>query len=76
LWYYFGQSPAMDDIDALWADLLSSDAMRIQPAWNLLSSDEQPAVLAHLLRMRDEDGWHPSQHASAAAALQVIQITT
>jgi hypothetical protein len=66
----------MDGIDSFWADLLSANAMRILLAWQSLRADERAAVLAHVLRMRDEDGWHPSQHASAAAALQAIQATT
>jgi hypothetical protein len=30
-------------------------------------------VLEHLARMADQEGWHPSQRASAATALQVIR---
>ena len=62
----------MDGLDELWADLLSAEAARIRRAWNGLSAEERLAVLDHLVRMRDEDGWHPAQRASAAAAIQVI----
>ena len=62
----------MDSLDTLWADLLSSDTLRIQRVWNTLSADERRAVREHLTHLRAEDGWHPSQHASAAVALQVI----
>lgn len=40
--------------------------------WGDLTDDEAQAVLAHLTRMRDEDGWEPAQRAAAATALQVI----
>jgi hypothetical protein len=62
----------MDSVDTLWAHLLSADTMRIQNAWNTLNAEERRAVHEHLTRMRDEDGWHSSQHESAAAALRVI----
>jgi hypothetical protein len=62
----------MDSLDTLWGDLLSADLMRIQNAWKALNTEERRAVLEHLTRMRDEQGWHPSQHESAAAALRVI----
>jgi hypothetical protein len=63
----------MMTLDQLWADFLSADPARIQRAWSDLSRDETQAVLDHLARMRDEDGWHPDQRASAATALQVIR---
>ena len=63
----------MDGLDELWADLLSGDAGRIRRAWNRLRVDERQAVLEHLARMADQEGWHPSQRASAATALQVIR---
>jgi hypothetical protein len=62
----------MDGLDELWADLLSGDASRIRRAWNSLGTEERQAVLEHLARMSDQEGWHSSQRTSAAAALQVI----
>ena len=63
----------MHGLDELWADMLSGDASRIRRAWNSLRVAERQAVLEHLARMADQEGWHPSQRASAATALQVIR---
>jgi hypothetical protein len=63
----------MDTLDQLWADFLSTDPARIRRAWGDLTDDESRAVLDHLARMRDEDGWHPTQRASAVTALKVIR---
>lgn len=62
----------MDDLDKLWEDLLSQDPGRIRRAWGNLTDDESQGILAHLGRMRDEDGWDPGQREAAATALQVI----
>jgi hypothetical protein len=62
----------MDDLEALWEALLSQNPGQIRRAWMALSDDEALAVLQHLGRIRDEDGWQPSQREAAAAALQVI----
>jgi hypothetical protein len=62
----------MDDLDLLWEDLLSHDPARIRRAWGKLTDDESLAVLTHLRRMRDEEGWSPGQQAAAATALQVL----
>ena len=62
----------MDGLAELWADLLSADSARIERAWRSLRAEERQAVLEHLARMRDQEGWHPSQREAAAAALHVI----
>jgi hypothetical protein len=62
----------MDDLDLLWEDLLSQDAARIRRAWGELTDDESLSVLAHLKRMRDDQGWSPAQREAAATALQVL----
>jgi hypothetical protein len=61
-----------DDLDALWEALLSSDPARIRHVWGDLSDDESLAVLAHLRRMRDEDGWDPAQREAATTALNIL----
>ena len=63
----------MDNLDELWANVLSADSARIRRAWAVLSAVERQAVLEHLARMRDEDGWHPEQRESAAAAINVLR---
>jgi hypothetical protein len=66
----------MNDLDELWAGLLSGDPHHIQPIWDGLGEDERQAVRDHLTRMRDEDGWHSTQREAAGAALQVIRDLT
>ncbi len=63
----------MVDLSELWEDLLSEEPGRILRARAQLTEAEAQAVVEHLQRMRDEDGWHPAQRASAAAALRVLQ---
>lgn len=63
----------MDDLDELWADLLSADSVHIRRAWGLLSAEERQAVREHLARMRDEDGWHPAQREAALAAIRLLR---
>ena len=62
----------MQTIEELWEHLLSEDPAQIIAAWNDLTPDEHTAVLEHLHRMSEEDGWHPLQKQSAATALRVI----
>lgn len=77
LWYYvrlFGlTAPLMHDLEDVWEALLSGDPIRIRRIWDDLSDDEALSVLAHLARMRDEEGWSPSQREAAALALQVLR---
>lgn len=63
----------MVNLSELWGDLLSEEPKRILRARAQLTEAEATAVLEHLHRMRDEDGWHPEQRASAAVALRVLQ---
>jgi hypothetical protein len=60
------------DPEEIWRAILSEDAARIRRAWMDLTDEEALAVLAHLRRMRDEDGWTPEQRQAAAVALQVL----
>ncbi len=57
----------------LWTDLLSSDPALIRRAWGRLTDDECRAVLDHLRRMTEDEGWQPEQRAAAAAALRVLR---
>jgi hypothetical protein len=59
-------------LENLWNDLLSRDATKTQAAFFALEIEEQQAVLVHLKRMATEQGWHPEQRASAAAALEAL----
>lgn len=63
----------MLDIDDLWSHLLSEDPPLIRKAWSELKDDEASAILAHLRRMAEEEGWAEVQQQAARAALRVIQ---
>ena len=64
----------MDPLAAFWAEILSREPDRTQQAYALLSPDEQQALVAHLLRMTQEDGWHVEQVRSAQDALDALGI--
>jgi hypothetical protein len=59
-------------LENLWNDLLSRDAIKAQAAFSRLEIEEQQDVLLHLKRMTTDQGWHPEQRASAAAALEAL----
>ncbi len=63
----------MNELEDVWEALLSGDAARIRRAWDDLTDEEALSVLAHLGRMRDEDGWDASQREAATIALQVLR---
>lgn len=63
----------MNELDEVWEALLSGDPARIRRAWRDLTDEEALSVLAHLARMRDEEGWAPAQRESATVALQVLR---
>ena len=62
----------MESLEALWAELLSGNAQRVRRAWDSLEAGERRAVLEHLMRMRDDTGWHPAQREAAAAAIEFV----
>ena len=62
----------MDTLETLWDRLLSRQPAEILAAFERLPVSEQAAVLAHLRRMAEEDGWQPGQRASAKAALEIL----
>jgi hypothetical protein len=61
--------------EELWDAILSRDIKRVVNAWRKLDLEEQTSLLAHLVRMTSEDGWHPEQVTSAQAALDAIRKT-
>jgi hypothetical protein len=63
----------MDPLEDIWEALLSGDPGRIRRAWDDLTDEEALSVLAHLARMRDEEGWAPEQREAAARALQILR---
>jgi hypothetical protein len=60
------------DPEDLWGRLLSRQADEVRATFAGLAPDQQTAVLAHLIRMVEEEGWHPEQRQSAQAALQAL----
>jgi hypothetical protein len=64
---------AADPFASFWDDLLSRQSEKIRLAFSQLNQAEQAAVLAHLKRMTTEEGWHPEQRLSAAAAIQAVE---
>ena len=63
----------MPELEHIWEALLSGDPARIRRVWDDLTDDEAVSVLAHLGRMRDEEGWDASRREAAAIALQVLR---
>ncbi|MBN2303000.1 MAG: hypothetical protein JXQ72_00895 [Anaerolineae bacterium] len=63
----------MDDIETLWANILSRDADRIRATWDALNAEEKTAVRAHLTRMVTEPDWSEPQRISAQAALDALE---
>jgi hypothetical protein len=61
-----------NQLEGLWDHLLSRQPEQIRSAFVALESPQQKAVLAHLHRMLNEDGWQPGQRISARAALKAI----
>jgi len=59
------------DPEQLWANILSEDASLIVPALRAMDPAERAAVLSHLKRMADEDGWLAGQARRARAALAI-----
>jgi hypothetical protein len=60
------------DLETLWDALLSRDPEQVYKAYNALAPVEREQVLAHLVRMTEEEGWQPEQRASARAALAAL----
>jgi len=60
------------DPETMWDQLLSRQTAQIQAAFASLALDEQEAVVTHLYRMLEEEGWHSEQRLSARAALEAL----
>ena len=60
------------DLENLWDRLLSRDPHQVRDVFFSLTTDEQNAIRAHLIRMVNEEGWHPEQNVSAKLALEAI----
>jgi hypothetical protein len=63
----------MNDLEELWAALLSKDGALIRKAWEGLSGDEAAAVRAHLERMETGEDYSAVQREAAGVALAVIR---
>ena len=61
-----------DPLERFWDAVLSRQPRRIRAAVRTLDPPARAALIAHLQRMANEEGWHPEQRASAQAALAVI----
>jgi hypothetical protein len=57
----------------LWGEILSRDPAKIKSIFSLLPPEERTAVIAHLSKMLNEEGYHPEQVISAQSALNVIK---
>lgn len=68
-----GSSTSSFNLEDFWGDMLSRDVHRIRAAYQTLSEEESAALVEHLKRLRDEEGWHPEQRQSAIAALEAIE---
>ncbi len=62
------QNPLQD----FWEEILSGEPARVRAAFADLDLATREAVILHLKRMADDEGWHPLQQASARSALQAL----
>lgn len=65
--------PSTDPLEAFWDALLSREPERARAVFLQLDKETRHAVVAHLIKMTCEEGWHPEQVLSAQAALDAIQ---
>jgi hypothetical protein len=56
-----------------WSVVLSQDRDKVTHALEVLDADSFQDIKSHLKRMKTENGWHPSQKASASFALCLIE---
>jgi hypothetical protein len=59
------------DLDRLWADLLSENAVLVLAGLRDLPPEEREAALAHLRSMGYDPGWSEGQVRRARAALAI-----
>jgi hypothetical protein len=60
-------------LQAFWAQILSEDSRQIITAYNQLDKNERKALLEHLRRMAEEEGWAQGQRRRARRALEELQ---
>ena len=63
----------MDDLEDFWTTLLSGNAGLIRRVWSDLTDDEARAVVAHLKRMMEDEGYSEEQKQAAQKALEAIR---
>lgn len=61
-----------DELEHLWDGLLSRQEDQVWEAYRSLDAKEQEVVIAHLMRMANETGWHPEQRRSAQVTLRIL----
>jgi len=59
-------------LEKTWGAILSRKKDEIEEVFNSLDIGSQKAVVDHLNKMANEEGWHPEQTRSARIALQVL----
>lgn len=68
--------PATSELDFLaefWKEMLSGEESVVRRAWDRLSPQEQPYVLAHLRAMANQEGWQLTQRQAARGALRFLE---
>jgi hypothetical protein len=60
-------------IEDFWNDMLSEEPARVRKAWLELDDEAADALLKHLRKMSNEDGWTAPQRQSASTALKIIR---
>jgi hypothetical protein len=60
------------NLESFWAEILSNEPSRITAAFLSVSEEEQKAVIEHLKRMVEENGWSEGQSSNARAALDCL----
>ncbi len=64
--------PAIEDLDAFWSDILSTDPERVRRAAVPLDPKERQSVVTHLRSMASREDWTAAQRANAWAALVAL----
>lgn len=60
-------------LEIFWDNLLSRDSVKIRAVFEPLNRHDRLAVMQHLQRMANEEGWHDEQRQSALAAIALIE---
>jgi hypothetical protein len=62
------------ELEELWAEILSEDAVRVTSAVARLPEEERVAILRHLRGMVEAEGWTEGQRRRARAALRALSV--